>query len=227
MQAPDTDDMESGIVPSWLRNADAWTNTVRNGLIESRRQVTDNAILKAVLDAQPRSVLDVGCGEGWLVRALAAHGIDATGVDAVPTLVERAREAGGTFQVASYDDVVEGRLRQRINTAVCNFSLLGKTSVERFFEALPLQMNEDGRFIVQTVHPVVACGEHAYVDGWRNETWAGFGGGFSTPAPWYFRTMANWISLFSAAGWRVCEMREPLHPKTMQPASLIFIACPR
>jgi len=222
-----TDDKESGIVPSWQRNADAWTDTVRNGLIESRQQVTDAAIVQAVLDAQPRSVLDIGCGEGWLVRALMAKGILAMGVDAVPALIECAREAGGTFHTASYEDIADGRLRQRINTAICNFSLLGRSSVDRLFAALPTQIDEDGRLIVQTVHPVVACGEHPYVDGWREETWDGFGGGFSTPAPWYFRTLASWISLFSATGWRLCEMREPLHPKTGRPASVIFMACVR
>lgn len=224
MQILTTDEMESGIVHSWQHNADAWTRTIRNGLIESRQQVTDHAILKAVLDTQPRSVLDVGCGEGWLVRALASNSVHAMGVDAVPALVERAREAGETFQVATYEDIVEGRLRQRINTAACNFSLLGKSSVERFFAALPSQMDEDGRLVVQTVHPIIVCGEHAYADGWRKETWDGFGAGFSTPAPWYFRTLASWISLFSASGWHLCEMREPLHPKTGLPASVIFIA---
>jgi 2-polyprenyl-3-methyl-5-hydroxy-6-metoxy-1,4-benzoquinol methylase len=36
----------------------------------------------AVLRDKPASVLDVGCGEGWLARALSAHACRVTGVDA-------------------------------------------------------------------------------------------------------------------------------------------------
>jgi 2-polyprenyl-3-methyl-5-hydroxy-6-metoxy-1,4-benzoquinol methylase len=66
---------EAGILHSWHHNADAWARSVRDKLIESRRLVTDQAILGAILALRPRSVLDVGCGEGWLVHALAARGV--------------------------------------------------------------------------------------------------------------------------------------------------------
>lgn len=36
-------------------------------------------------------VLDVGCGTGGIVRAIAEAGIDATGLDVTPAMVERAR----------------------------------------------------------------------------------------------------------------------------------------
>jgi 2-polyprenyl-3-methyl-5-hydroxy-6-metoxy-1,4-benzoquinol methylase len=215
---------DAEILQSWHRNAEAWTRAVRDALIESRRQATDAAIIEAVVDTKPRTVLDVGCGEGWLVRALAAHGIQATGIDAVPALVERAREAGGNFQVAAYEELAGGLLAQRVNTVVCNFSLLGAASVERLLMTLPSLLDDDGRLLVQTVHPLVACGEHVYADGWRVEPWTGFAVDFPAPAPWYFRTLGSWIALFAATGWHLREMREPLHPQTGRPASVIFVA---
>lgn len=56
---------------SWRANALAWTRAVRESRIESRRLATDRAIIEAVLARQPERVLDLGCGEGWLCRALA------------------------------------------------------------------------------------------------------------------------------------------------------------
>jgi len=48
------------------------------------RLVTDRAILDAVLACRPRTVMDLGGGEGWLALALQQNGIEVTAVDAVP-----------------------------------------------------------------------------------------------------------------------------------------------
>ncbi len=72
------------ILAAWLCNAASWEAAVRERRIESRHLVTDQAIVAAVKDLAPRRELDLGCGEGWLARALTAEGIAVTGVDAVP-----------------------------------------------------------------------------------------------------------------------------------------------
>ena len=217
---------EARILASWSKNVSAWTDAVRHSAIESRKLVTDRAIIDAVLEATPSSVLDIGCGEGWLVRQLAARDIQATGVDAIPALVEQARKAGGgDFQVVSYEDLAAGRFNRRFDLAVCNFALLGKESVEDLFGTIPRLLNPGGCFIVQTLHPVSACGDAAYVDGWREGSWNGFSADFTDPAPWYFRTLGSWVDLFRRHGFELRRMREPLHPLTRKPASVIFVAC--
>ena len=215
---------DARIIASWSKNGSAWTAAVRQGQIESRTLVTDRAVVEAVLDAAPGSVLDIGCGEGWLVRALAGHGVRAVGVDAVAGLVEQARGAGGEFHLASYEDLAVGKLDLRVDLAVCNFALLGKESVEGMFGALPSLLNPGGRFIVQTLHPLMACGDAAYADGWREGSWSGFSADFTDPAPWYFRTLESWIRLFQDHDLQLRQLREPLHPLTQKPASVIFVA---
>lgn len=202
-----------------------WIAAVRERQIESRRLVTDRAIVEATLGRSPRSVLDLGCGEGWLARALAATGIAVIGIDAIPALIEQARRAGGgDFRVMSYEDVAAGRLNEPVDAVVCNFALLGNESVAGLFGVIRSLLNPHGSLLIQTLHPAIACGDHPYQDGWRKGSWAGFNADFGDPAPWYFRTLESWIKLFPEHGLRLLEMREPLHPQTQKPASVIFIA---
>jgi 2-polyprenyl-3-methyl-5-hydroxy-6-metoxy-1,4-benzoquinol methylase len=216
---------DAHIVESWRHNVDAWTAAVRERRIESRALVTDRAIVDAVLGCSPRSVLDIGCGEGWLARALAARAIQVLGIDVIPGLIERATAAGGgDFRVASYDELAAGALDFTADVAVCNFSLLGRESVDTVFAAMPALLNPRGAFIIQTLHPLLACGERPYQDGWREGSWAGFSADFINPAPWYFRTLASWLALLATHRLRLLELREPMHPRTQQPASVILIA---
>jgi 2-polyprenyl-3-methyl-5-hydroxy-6-metoxy-1,4-benzoquinol methylase len=218
-------DPEAEILETWSRNAAPWTEAVRNRRIESRRLVTDAAVIAAVQAHSPRLVLDIGCGEGWLARSLSRHGIRVVGIDAVAELIERARTAGGgEFRVLSYGELAHGSLALAADVVVCNFSLLGGTSVDELLPVLARQLAPRGRLIVQTLHPLTAGAELPYCDGWRPGSWAGCDGPFTHPAPWYFRTLGGWLTLFERSGLRIIEIREPLHPATARPVSVIFIA---
>jgi 2-polyprenyl-3-methyl-5-hydroxy-6-metoxy-1,4-benzoquinol methylase len=216
---------DASIVNSWRKNASPWTDAVRGNQIESRTLVTNHAIVEAVLSRASATVLDIGCGEGWLVRSLAELGIRATGVDVVPELIEQAaRAGGGEFRVVSYEQIAAGELDVKVDVVVANFSLIGKESVEGVVRRAPQLLNDGGALVIQTLHPVAAGAGLPYEDGWRSGSWAGFRDQFSDPAPWYFRTLESWRSLLMDAGFQTIEMREPIHPGTGQPASVIFIA---
>jgi 2-polyprenyl-3-methyl-5-hydroxy-6-metoxy-1,4-benzoquinol methylase len=215
---------DAKILESWRRNANPWTAAVRLRQIASRRLVTDRAIVEAVLACSPAAVLDIGCGEGWLCRALTALGISMIGIDAIPELIAEAGRAGsGTFQVLSYEAIIAGAVLEPVDTVVCNFSLLGKESVEGLIQAVPRAIRAQGHLVVQTLHPVTASADSPYRDGWRQGSWAGFDAAFTDPAPWYFRTLESWLRLFRSCELRLRELREPVHPETGQPASVIFI----
>lgn len=218
---------DARIVDAWLKNAEPWCDAVRGRQIPSRELVTNQAIISAVLQQSPTSALDLGCGEGWLCRALAAYGVQALGVDVVPALIDRAREMGGAqYETLSYESVAAGALKARADTVICNFSLLGDASVERLIAAVPALLNVGGALVIQTLHPLIACGKGVYEEGWRAGSWAGFSGAFSDPAPWFFRTLSGWVDLLNRCGLALAALYEPLHPHTARPASVIFVAKP-
>jgi 2-polyprenyl-3-methyl-5-hydroxy-6-metoxy-1,4-benzoquinol methylase len=213
---------DAKVIDAWSKNTDPWTAAVRSGEIESRRLVTNQAIVDAVRSHGPQTGVDIGCGEGWLVRAL--DGVDMIGVDVVPGLIEEARAAGGgEFRVMSYEQIAAGEMALSVDVAVCNFSLIGKEAVDGVFAAAPSFLKPQGKMIVQTLHPLIACGDAPYRDGWRAGSWVGFSADFTDPSPWYFRTIESWVALYAQNGFRLLELREPVFPASGKPASIILI----
>jgi 2-polyprenyl-3-methyl-5-hydroxy-6-metoxy-1,4-benzoquinol methylase len=217
---------DSRILHSWSANASPWTKAVRDDQIESRVLVTNAAIIEIVSDLRPKTVLDIGCGEGWLCRALADRDVDTVGVDAIPELVEKAAGAHptGRYLVATYEEINSGALDVKVDVAVANFALIGGETVDELIATVPRLLNDDGALVIQTLHPLVACGESPYRDGWREGSWTGFSADFTQPAPWYFRTLETWVKLFDESGFRLTRLHEPVDPRTGRPASVIFVA---
>ena len=216
---------DEAITRSWLANADAWTHIVRSDGIESRRLGTNAAVVAAIAELAPATLLDMGCGEGWLCRTFSERGVACTGVDASPPLVAAAREAGGgDFQQMDYATLAgSDALPGPFDVVACNFALLGEDIVP-LLAGLRRRLSPAGRLVVHTVHPWVACGDGAYADGWRSEDFAAFGAGrFRESMPWFFRTLESWLALFTETGWRLQWLQEPLHPESEQPVSLLML----
>ncbi|VAW56003.1 hypothetical protein MNBD_GAMMA07-1107 [hydrothermal vent metagenome] len=212
------------IINSWKTNAAPWISAIRKNEIKSRLLVTNNAIVEAVINSQAKTALDVGCGEGWLTRELQNLNISTLGVDAIPELINSALEQNnGRFKVMTYENISHTTLNEKFDAVVCNFSLLGDESVSGLFEQIPLLLSEGGSFIIQTIHPILGCGDGEYIDGWREGSWRGFNNDFSDPAPWYFRTLDTWKVLFHENGFVLDELIAPVNEKTGVVASVIFV----
>lgn len=218
-------DHEQAIRRSWQRNARAWGEAIRGGMIESRTRVTNAAVLDAVTALAPASVLDAGCGEGWLCRALRAPGRVIVGTDTTADLIAQARDhdPDGDYHRMDYRALAADALGRRFDLVVCNFSLLDRDHSAALVAGASRLLHPGGHLLIQTPHPLEAT-VPAYRDGWLPGSWQGFPNTFSDPAPWYFRTLGGWLTLFADAGLAPVTLREPLHPDSGRPASALFIA---
>lgn len=216
---------EQKIIDSWQANADNWTAIISSNSIESRKLATNKAIVDAVFNAAPSTVLDLGCGEGWLSKELADKGIVVTGTDAIPALIEKAKEkVNGNFVVASYEEIYSGKVSfpQLFDAVVINFALIGKESTENLLTALPSLINPGGQLFIQTLHPDSRKAIDDYTTGWKEGSWDGLGDQFTQPYQWYFRIMEDWLQLLQQSGFKNISTTEVLHPYSAKPLSVIF-----
>ena len=216
--------LDQSITASWRKNVAPWVSAIENGEIESRVEVTNQAVLDAISKEKPSSLLDIGCGEGWLIREFVKVGVKCAGMDVVPEFSEYIHRSGAEFIQLSYEEFKSDKFQKKFDILVCNFSLLGKESVENIMITSKELLKDEGAFIVQTIHPVEVSNDKNYVDGWREGSWAGFGNEFVEPAPWYFRTMESWNALFRKAGYSDLSISEPRHPITGNRLSVLFTA---
>jgi SAM-dependent methyltransferase len=209
----------------WETNAEQWAKVIDTRAIASRA-ITGPAILAAVLDCKPQSVLDLGCGEGWLAPEFQSRQISYLGFDGSSKLIEIARKKYGPhFEHHSYDDMIQKPAGiPPVDAVVLNYSLLGEKLLP-FFRAIKSLMNPGGSIVIQTLHP--CFGLKPYQDGWRDEDFKTLPATGAQPfefqgaMPWYGRTLSSWLKLFSDAGLRLDKTIEPLGADG--PVSIIFV----
>jgi SAM-dependent methyltransferase len=83
---------------------------------ETARHLIDFAYILQLLQLRPGTrFCELGCGSGWIVRLAARHGVEATGYDVSPRMIEIAREEAAAegvearFEVGDMEDLDLGR----------------------------------------------------------------------------------------------------------------------
>ncbi len=70
-------------------------------MLVNMKKATNREMLLSLTDPKGRRVVDIGCGDGALVRLMAKHGADATGVEPSPVQLAKALDEpvppGGRF----------------------------------------------------------------------------------------------------------------------------------
>lgn len=75
----------------WETSAAAWIADMGEHGDFGRRYVLDPVMMPRALAVRPKTMLDVGCGEGRFCRMLSKHGIAVTGIDPTLALIAEAR----------------------------------------------------------------------------------------------------------------------------------------
>ena len=217
---------------TWPSNSDYWIKIIREGLDPYRLELTNEAMLR-VIDPRPgMSILDVGCGEGYLTRLVAERGADVAGLDYCNEFVvasrEEARRRGMDicyehgdatslpYPEASFDAVVANHLFNELpdmDAAVAEFARVLKPG---------------GRVIALMLHPCFYRANFQRTDrlepilpseyfGIRELSQKFLVSGLTSPEPVLvrLRPLEAYFGAFAAAGLTVTQLFEP-HPSAEQ-----------
>lgn len=216
---------EDSIMDSWKANSRQWVEIIDNNEIASRALITNQAIQEAILSHQPKRLLDVGCGEGWLTRALVEQGIEAFGIDGADGLIQAAQQKGvGKFQVLEYKDFTPDNLCPlgQFDLIVFNYALFGNEIVEKVLAGLRENLRPAGKIIIQTIHPKHPLVADYSEPIWLKENWAGLDRDFQKGYDWYFRPLSAWEALFEKLSFESIQTRDIRHPQTGEFISIIM-----
>jgi 2-polyprenyl-3-methyl-5-hydroxy-6-metoxy-1,4-benzoquinol methylase len=91
MAVPDDEAIIANPAAAWDAAADAWDEFVETGLDYWRTDLHGPSLLAACGEVAGVRVLDLGCGQGWFSRQLAAHGANVVGIDLSEAQLANAR----------------------------------------------------------------------------------------------------------------------------------------
>lgn len=215
---------ENSIKTSWEINAATWIEVMDSQKIASRK-FTNEAILDVLKNTDAKKIVDIGCGEGWLTRAITQMGKTAVGIDATLLLLENARKKGEEiYHHLSYEDIMMGKIipDTLFDIAIFNFSIYQNESLIPLLKALKKSLSKPGEIIIQTLHPFFLIqNQLPYKSQWIHDSWKGLSGNFTNGHEWYARTFEDWNSDFQKAGLVLNEVIEVNNEDTI-PISVIF-----
>jgi SAM-dependent methyltransferase len=148
----------------------AWEAEARNWIAWARAPGHDSYWLfhrdafLAGLPPPPARVVDIGCGEGRLVRDLTARAYEVIGVDASETMIAAAREADpeGQYHLADAASVPLPDASADLVTAF--MSLHDVDDIDGAVREIARLLVPRGRLRAAVVHPIASAGRFASRD---------------------------------------------------------------
>ncbi len=208
---------------SWEKNAAEWIRVMKKGQLASRH-FTNPAIEKAVVSLPGSKILDMGCGEGWLVRNLTHVGKSMVGIDATAALIDFAKKQTGNFYQITFEEIANGAKipEAPYDVIVFNFSIYLADALEKLLISLKKTLSKNGHLVIQTLHPFFFMEQQLpYESQTIHDSWKGLSGNWSDGHSWYARTFEDWIGILQASGYKLIRLQEICNQQK-KPLSVIF-----
>lgn len=218
---------------AWEAAAEAWSRFIDAG-DPFRTQLVDPVVFRFLGEVRGKKILDAGCGEGYLARALAERGAAITGVDGSVELIriaKRKSSASITFLAHDLRDPLPFRDRE-FDFVVCNLALQDFDPIEGAMREFSRVLTPQGTFAISILHPTFSSCEVSgglqkdlksfilqqvphykivYYHTPHRDTWRVRGVGMETA--YYHRSIEHYAEALRSAGFVITDLREPVFSK--------------
>lgn len=158
----------------WDHVAGWYDKLIEEGRSDHFEKVIIPGTLRLLEPAKGQRILDIACGQGAFCRTLARLGVQATGVDAAPKLIEAARRAALELRPAPVFEVGDARQIGEsaqhaggYDSATCLMALMNIEPLAPLFAGIAKKLKHGGRFVSVILHPAFRSpGQTSWV--WEN-----------------------------------------------------------
>jgi SAM-dependent methyltransferase len=148
----------------WERHATEWIRWARTPGHDIWYWRLNRPWFLELLPAPGRLTVDLGCGEGRLLRDLAAMGHRVVGVDSAPTMARAAAQALGSARVVVADAAQLPLATGAADLVVAFMSLLNIDDLPAALGEVGRVLAPGGRLCVAVLHPTASAGRFAQDD---------------------------------------------------------------
>ena len=118
------------------------------------------AVAEKHLSRKVTSATELACGPGWHAREMACRGIESTGLDLEPAMIEHARQyakaesVSATFVVGDMKSFSLGKPVDLAYVLIASFAhLLTNDDIIAHFNAVADSLTNSGIYVISTAHP--------------------------------------------------------------------------
>lgn len=207
---------------SWDSKANDWQIQVGDDGDWNRRLNSDPVLFEMLGKVRHRSVLDAGCGTGYLSRKLARAGADVIGVDLSAEMIRLARHSAPELDFRIDDCSTLSTIEEgSMDAIVSNYVLMDTPNLQDAVDSMFRVLRPKGIAVLVfshpcfpqsrgTVHPDESISyhwTHSYYEQsqQQDKPWSHF----KTDFLWYHRPLQDYWSAFRSSGFLVEDFREP------------------
>lgn len=221
---------------AWNNLADKWSRRYTEYGDMNRRYIIDPTLFRIIGAVNGLSVLDAGCGNGYLCRLLAKKGAKMVGVDISQKFIDIAeqKEKEKALGIQYYTQTLSNLSMFRNETfdlIVSNLALMDVHNLEKAIEELHRALKKKGRLVFSIMHP---CFSSPPVHGWvripqdsnREEDWIywkidkyfdksmeTWQYGDMPPTYSFHHPLSDYIKMLLRQGFTITDFEEPIPSK--------------
>ena len=171
---------------------DQWAQNGRAELMETEHEKNVLKFLKTIHFEEPFTFLDVGCGNGWVIRKIAKEKKckKATGIDKSKKMIIHAKKKKGSKKEEYiHTDIESMKHKKKFNFVFSMESLYYADSIEIALENIYKILKPGGKFF---------CGTDFYTENKATSKWAKI-----MKIPMHLHSKKEWRHLFKKTGFIV------------------------